>query len=133
MNYAVPDDLQGLMNYHGHLCFGVLLGYKACKYAEEIIGRSDNMMVLIENGACDRDAVKFLLDCTIENGKLINRQGKTQSWSVYNKDEGEGVRLTVNPNLANQLPKDKDQAMGFIMEMPGNLLFNVEPFNCGCH
>jgi len=127
-----PGEIEGLINHHGHLCFGVLLGYKACKYAVDIIGMSDNMMVVTENNNCGNDAVRFLLNCSTENGKLICRIGKRQSWAFYNKDEEEGVLLTLNPNLASQLPKDKDQATSHLMELPGNLIFVVEPFRCGC-
>jgi len=123
-----PGEIDGLIKHHGHLCFGVLIGYKACQYAVDILGRSDNMMVVTENDSCGNDAVRFLLNCSTENGKLVCRKGNKQSWAFYNKDEEEGVRLTLNPNLASQLPQDKDQAMAFIIEMPGNLLFNVEPF-----
>ncbi len=132
MNSNLPEDLLGLMGHHGHLCFGVLLGYKACQYAVEVIGKSDNMMVLTGKNNCGNDAVRYLLSCTEENGKLVCRNDGGQFWAFYNKDEEEGVRLTVNPNLGSQLPKDKDQAMQFLFELPGNLLFMVEPFQCGC-
>ncbi len=131
-NPNLPDDLQGLVEYHGHLCFGLLIGYKACKYAVEIIGQSSEMMVLVENSGCDSDAVKFLLNCTTANGKLICRRGDKQSWAFYNREEGEGIRLVPNPHLVRQLPGEKDQALRFLLELPGHLLFMVEPFQCTC-
>ena len=124
-----PDEIQGLMEHHGHLCFGVLLGYKACRYAVEIIGQSDNMLVITEEQNCGTDAVRFLLNCTADNGKLIIRKGKGHSWSFYNNDEEDGIRLTVNPNIKSHLPADKDQALQYLLELPGNLLFLAEPFS----
>ncbi|MHB9093918.1 MAG: FmdE family protein [Eubacteriales bacterium] len=129
---GLPDDLQGLVEQHGHICFGLLIGYRACKYAVEITGVSDNMMVVTQNENCGNDAVRFLLNCTTENGKLVCRQGNRQSWAFYNKDEEEGISLTLNPNLKSQLPGDQEQALRFLLEIPGNLLFTVEPFLCNC-
>lgn len=123
-----PTDLQKLMDHHGHLCFGVLLGYKACKYAVEIIGPSANMTAETVNAGCGNDAVRLLLDCREENGKLLDQRGNTQSWAFYSPDEDEGVRLKLNPALASQLPKDKDQALMALFEMPGSMVFLVEPF-----
>ena len=129
---GLPKDLQSLVEHHGHICFGSLIGYKACNYAVDIIGKSANMMVMTQNDSCGNDAVRVLLNCTEDNGKLVCRQGKRQSWSFYNKDEQEGVCLTLNPNLKSQLPSDKDQALNFLLDMPGNLLFLVEPMQCNC-
>ncbi|PKM82724.1 MAG: hypothetical protein CVU89_04280 [Firmicutes bacterium HGW-Firmicutes-14] len=126
---SLPDDLMDLMGHHGHLCFGVLTGYKACKYAVEIIGVSENMKAVTENGSCGDDAIRVILNCTEENGRLTQKKGRQQSWSFYNPDEEEGIQLTLNPHLLSQLPADKDQAIRFILELPGNLLFMVESFS----
>ena len=131
-NENMPDDLKELVNFHGHLCFGVLFGYRACNYAIDIIGKSLNMMVVTENDNCGNDAVRLLLECTTDNGKLIIRQGKKQSWSFYNKDDEEGIKLTLNPGLAAHISKDKDQAFQQIIGMPANIMFFIEPFECNC-
>lgn len=125
----IPEDLRGLMEHHGHLCVGVLMGYKACKYAEEIIGKSEDMTVSVETENCGNDAVRFLMNCSQENKRLIIRGGKGQTWSFYNHEEEEGVRLIPNPGLKSHLPADKDQAMKMLLEMPGHLMFLVEPFD----
>ncbi len=124
----LPEEITGLMEHHGHLCFGVLLGYKACKYAVEIIGESDKMTVAVEKDNCGCDAVSFVLGCTKENGKLIITGGNKEVWLFYNQEEEEGVKLTVNPGLQSQLPQDKDQALKMIMELPGNIIFMAEPY-----
>lgn len=130
MDYkSLSDELQDLVDFHGHLCFGSLLGYKACRYAIGIIGQSENMVVVTENQNCGNDAVKLLLNCTPENGKLLLHKGNSQSWAFYNRDEEEGIRLTISPTLADQMPKDKDQAMQYLLELPGNIIFNAEPFD----
>lgn len=38
-------DLQEVIDYHAHLCPGIIIGYKACKYAVELIGNSADMSV----------------------------------------------------------------------------------------
>lgn len=124
----LPGDLKGLIEYHTHLCLGVMIGYKAVQYAISLIGESDNMQVTAESESCGNDAVRYLLNCTKENGKLECNDTKFQCWSFYNHDEEEGVCLSVNPILLNQLPKDTNQAIKYLFELPGDIIFNVEPF-----
>lgn len=124
---GLPAELEQIMEHHGHLCFGVLLGYKACQYAVDLIGESKNITAETENGSCGDDAVRVLLNCTEDNGRLVTKKGNRQSWSFYNPEEEEGVRLLLNPVLSSLLPKDKDQAMKALIEMPGSRIFMVEP------
>lgn len=130
MDYkSMPQDMQTIVDHHGHVCFGVVIGYKACKYAVDIIGESDNTSVIAQSPGCGNDAIRVLLGCNEQNGKLTVKNTKRQSWSFYNEDEAEGVTLTLNPVLQSQLPKDQEQAIKFILEMPGHMFFLVEPFN----
>ncbi len=125
---SLPQDMQAVADHHGHVCFGVLLGYKACKYAVDIIGESENITVVAESQGCGNDAIRVLLNCNEDNGKLTVKNTRKPSWSFYNRDDDEGVTLTINPVMQSQLPKDREQAMHSILEMPNHLLFKVEPY-----
>lgn len=124
----MPSDLQAVVDRHGHVCFGVMIGYKACKYALDLLGASENISVTAQSPGCGNDAIRVLLNCTDDNGKLTVLNSKKQSWSFYNRDEDEGVALTLNPVLQSKLPKDQEQSLNSILEMPGHFLFLVEPF-----
>ncbi|KNZ68978.1 formylmethanofuran dehydrogenase subunit E [Thermincola ferriacetica] len=124
----LPPDLQELAEHHTHLCPGVLIGYKACKYAVDIIGLSENMLVIADRESCGNDAVRFLLKCDSEAGSFICRNGNGFSWSFYNKDEEEGVTLTLNANVMKQVSGDREQAMLWLLNVPADVLFTVQPF-----
>ncbi|HBX22885.1 MAG TPA: hypothetical protein DEF34_04495 [Desulfotomaculum sp.] len=127
----LPPDLQEVVKHHTHLCPGVLLGYRACKYAFDLIGKSDRMLVVASNENCGNDAVKVLLNCSKEAGTLIILAAQRQSLSFYNYEEDEGVSLILNPVIGKQFSSDRNQDIQEIMNLPDNVLFIVEPFEPG--
>lgn len=128
---SLPPDLQEVVEHHTHLCPGVLLGYRACKYAIDLIGKADRMLVVASNEGCGNDAVKVLLNCSKEAGTLVIHTGRRQSWSFYNYEEEEGISLILNPGIDKQISSDRDQAMQEMVNLPGHVLFIVEPFKPG--
>ena len=123
--------MQEVVEHHTHLCPGVLLGYRACKYALDLIGKADRMLVVASDEGCGNDAIKVLLNCSKEAGTLVIHTGRRQSWSFYNYEEDEGVSLILNSGISKQISSDRDQAMQEMMNLPDHVLFIVEPFSPG--
>ena len=121
-------DLQEVIAYHTHLCIGIVIGYKACKYAVELIGNSADMQVVASSTGCWNDAVKVLLNCTPEKGNLLIRHEEGISWGVYNYADDEGIRLRLRSSFRGQLSADKEVAIQEILNLPGHVLFSIEPF-----
>ncbi len=68
--------------FHGHVCGGLTIGYKAALYAIELLGitfSADEQLVCIaENDACGCDAIQAILGCSVGKGNLLfHMTGKT--------------------------------------------------------
>ena len=82
--------------FHGHVCPGLTIGYRAALYAMDLLGLTfsddEQVVCITENDACGVDAIQAILGCSIGKGNLLsicaaNRHfrstiGKTESLSA---------------------------------------------------
>ena len=86
--------------FHGHVCPGLTIGYRAALYAIDLLELSfsdDEQVVCIsENDACGCDAIQVILGCSIGKGNLLFHMTGKQAFSFYNRKTGKSVRLVLN-------------------------------------
>jgi len=87
--------------FHGHVCGGLTIGYKAALYAIELLNlefSDDEQVVCIsENDACGVDAIQVILGCSIGKGNLLFHLRGKSAYSFYNRKTGKSVRLLLKP------------------------------------
>lgn len=72
------------VEFHGHSCGGLTIGYKAALYAIELLdlklggggnagclSADEEIVCISENDACGVDAIQVLLGCSIGKGNLL--------------------------------------------------------------
>ena len=78
-------DWEKCVDFHGHRCGGLRIGYRAAQYAMELlnIGFSDNEQAVCtsENDACGVDAIQVMLGCSIGKGNLLFHMTGKQAFS----------------------------------------------------
>ena len=90
--------------FHGHICPGLAVGYKASIYGLKLLGLegkniSTTHYAVVENDVCGLDGVQIVTGCTIGNDSLIiNNLGK-KAFSFVDKNTGDGVRVVLNVPL----------------------------------
>ena len=89
------------VQFHGHACGGLTIGYKAACYAAELLELSfsgdEQVVCIAENDACGVDAIQALLGCSIGKGNLLFHMRGKQAFSFYNRATGKSVRLVLRP------------------------------------
>lgn len=87
------------VEFHGHTCGGLTIGYKAALYAIDLLKltfSSDEQVVCIsENDACGVDAIQVILGCSVGKGNLLFHMTGKQAFSFFNRKTGESVRLVL--------------------------------------
>ena len=95
------DLWEKCVDFHGHHCGGLRIGYAAAMYAMELLNIrfSDNEQVVCisENDACGVDAIQVMLGCSIGKGNLLFHMRGKQAFSFYNRKTGASVRLVLKP------------------------------------
>lgn len=86
--------------FHGHVCPGLTIGYRASLYAIELLqltfSDDEQIVCITENDACGVDAIQAILGCSIGKGNLLFHMTGKQAFSFYNRKTGRSVRLVLN-------------------------------------
>jgi formylmethanofuran dehydrogenase subunit E len=110
----LPEDLGPVVAFHGHLCPGVLIGYRASKIALERLrtGRSEDeeLVAIVENDSCSVDAVQFMTGATFGKGNFIFRDYGKQVFTFIRRSDGKALRVSLRADgrdLENLTPEEK--------------------------
>lgn len=115
------------VQFHGHECGGLTIGYKASLYAIELLGlefSDDEQVVCIsENDACGVDAIQVMLGCSIGKGNLLFHMRGKQAFSFYNRKTGKSVRLVLNPKPEGMT---KEESFAYYQSLAPKDMFAVK-------
>lgn len=94
-----------VVEFHGHECPGLTIGYRAALYAAELLDLtfSDNEEVVCvsENDACGVDAIQVILGCSVGKGNLLFHMTGKQAFNFYNRTTGKKLRLVLTNEMAD--------------------------------
>jgi len=118
-------DWQKAVEFHGHSCPGLAIGFKAVKAAQEKMGiafSSDEEVVCVtENDACGVDAIQLLTGCSIGKGNLIYRGTGKMAFSFFNRKNGESLRMIIKPFKGEM---DRKERQEYILNSPVDEIFD---------
>ena len=113
--------------FHGHVCGGLTIGYKASLYAMELLGlgrsADEEIVCIAENDACGIDAVQVVLGCTVGKGNLLFHICGKQAFSVYDRKSGRSLRLVLKPLPEGMM---RAQSLPYLTEREPKELFEVK-------
>lgn len=91
----MDDDLRRAVEFHGHLCPGLAIGYRVAKYIREHYPRSEDeeLVCIAENRSCSVDAVQQMLGCTAGKGNLIFKDNGKQVFTFFSRNDGQATRI----------------------------------------
>jgi len=93
------DDFKKCADFHGHICPGLAIGYRAARAAldwlKERRAMDEEMVATVETDACGTDALQVLTGCTMGKGNLIQKDYGKHVYTVVSRNSGEGVRVAL--------------------------------------
>jgi formylmethanofuran dehydrogenase subunit E len=119
VNDSSSEQLSQVIAFHGHLCPGLLIGYRAAQIALRELGvaraQDEELVAICENDACGVDAVQVLTGCTLGKGNLILREWGKQVFTFGRRGYGKLLRIALRYGLVSetpdQTPEQRRQAM----------------------
>lgn len=106
-----PEDLERLIAFHGHLCPGLLIGYRATQLGLRRLAvkaaQDEELIAIVENNSCSVDAVQFLARCTFGKGNLFYRPFGKQVFTFARRPSGEAVRISLRKEAEEGLAKSR--------------------------
>ncbi len=111
---GLPADLKKCVDFHGHLCPGLVYGYRVGEAAAERlhITRSgdEEVVAIAENDSCAVDGLQVVLGTTAGKGNLtINNSGKSV-YTVISRSEGKALRFSRKKNYEYKGPEPAEFA-----------------------
>lgn len=95
------QDFKKCTDFHGHLCPGLSLGYKAARAGldrlQEKRSEDEELVAIVETDACCADAVQVLTGCTFGKGNFFYRDYGKVAFTFLSRQSGRGVRLSLKP------------------------------------
>lgn len=101
---------QRCVDFHGHSCPGLAIGFKACEAAAKQLNlqfsKDEELLCVTENDACGVDAVQVLTGCSMGKGNLIYRGRGKMAFSFFKRATGEKIRIVMKQTFS----RDGDRA-----------------------
>ena len=120
-------DWEKCVAFHGHVCGGLTIGYKAAQYAIELLelkfSEDEQVVCISENDACGVDAIQVMLGCSIGKGNLLFHMRGKQAFSFYNRSTGKSVRLVLNPKRKGM---SKEESFQYFQNCEPKEMFDVK-------
>jgi formylmethanofuran dehydrogenase subunit E len=95
---TLPEDLRRCIDFHGHLCPGLMYGYLVGREASRLLAlrRSEDEEVVAfpENDSCAVDALQVLLGTTAGKGNLIFRDYGKNAYTVLQRKTRRAFRFS---------------------------------------
>lgn len=95
--YSYEEFLQAVRRFHGYTAPGVVIGGFMVALAQQRIAAGTLYDAISETPKCLPDAVQLLTPCTTGNGWLKVVNLGRYALSLYDKYEGNGVRIFIAP------------------------------------
>lgn len=93
------QEFKRCVEFHGHICPGLSIGYKAAKLAmerlDELRAEDEEIVAVIETDACSADAIQVLTGCTFGKGNLIHKDYGKMVLTLLSRKTGRGVRVAM--------------------------------------
>lgn len=116
------------VEFHGHECPGLAIGFRACEAAIERMNidfsQDEELVCVTENDACGVDAIQVLTGCSLGKGNLIYRDTGKQAFSFFDRNTGKKIRI-VFKKLMNE-DMDRAELQDYILNAPLHDLFDYK-------
>ena len=89
--------LELAIQFHGHICPGLLLGVRAAEFAQKHLDISqdydEELLAVVETDSCGVDAIQAILGCTFGKGNLIFNDYGKNVYTIASRDKNVAVRI----------------------------------------
>ncbi len=94
----LPDDIKPCIEFHGHLCPGLVYGYLVAKAAADILelkrSRDEEIVAICENDSCAVDALQIMLGTSTGKGNLVLKDYGKNAYTIINRASRKAYRFS---------------------------------------
>jgi len=98
IKFNLPEDLKKCIEFHGHLCPGLVYGYLVAKEAMSLLklerSNDEEVVVVSENDSCAVDALQILIGASTGKGNLILKDYGKNAYTILNRSDQLAYRFS---------------------------------------
>lgn len=102
------EDFIKCIEFHGHTCPGLAIGFQAARILMERLGVSkapdEELLAIVETDACGTDAIQVMTGCTFGKGNFIFRNYGKHAFSLIDRKRRKAIRACLRPNVFKPNP-----------------------------
>lgn len=102
-------DFEKCVAFHGHLCPGLALGFRAARVLMDRLGvwraGDEELVAIVETDACGADAIQVMTGCTFGKGNLIFKNYGKHAFTLMARERGRAVRACLRPGALEADPE----------------------------
>lgn len=123
---------EDIIQFHGHECPGLAIGYKmataAMESLESVRAEDEELVAIVENDACGVDALQCVTGCTFGKGNLLFRDYGKQVYTIYCRSTRSGVRVHFHgKGIPEGLQEDRSALTKWILSASYGSILSVTP------
>jgi formylmethanofuran dehydrogenase subunit E len=96
--WKMPDDLKRCVEFHGHICPGLVYGYRVAKEAMRLMSLrravDEEVVAICENDSCAIDALQVMLGTVAGKGNLIIKDFGKNAYTVLCRSKRQAYRFS---------------------------------------
>jgi formylmethanofuran dehydrogenase subunit E len=104
-SYTFEEYVERVTAFHGFAAPGVLIGGFMVHLAHQHLPQDGVFDAICETAKCLPDAIQLLTPCTIGNGWLTIINIGRYALTLYDKSNGEGIRVSIDPDRIEAWPE----------------------------
>ena len=121
-----------IIQFHGHECPGLAIGYKmataAMESLESLRSEDEELVAIVENDACGVDALQCVCGCTFGKGNLLFRDYGKKVYTIYCRSTRSGVRVHFHgKGIPEGMQEDRSALAKWILSASNDSVLSVTP------
>ena len=123
-------DYPQIVQFHGHECPGLAIGYRMANAAMEELrsmrAEDEEIVAVVENDACGVDALQCVTGCTFGKGNLVFHDYGKHVYTLYSRATGKGVRVVFHgKGIPGNIRDDRAALADWILEAPADSILSI--------
>jgi len=103
------EDFQKCVDFHGHVCPGVAIGFQAARILMRRLGvcraPDEELVATVETDACGADAIQVMTGCTFGKGNFIFKDYGKHAFLLTDRKKGKTVRVCLRADVLPAHPE----------------------------
>jgi formylmethanofuran dehydrogenase subunit E len=103
METAKQTSFPDVTKFHGHVCPGTVIGYRAAKIATREFASEksvdEELVAIVENDSCSVDAIQVVTGCTFGKGNLIFKDYGKHVYTFIKRKTGDALRISLKSSV----------------------------------